>query len=777
MSGRQIFDAYLRQAMRHHAAGSYADAERICRDILRMDPRQADALHLLGVTLHRQGESEAGLRMVERSLKYRAGSPAALESKGVILRHLKRHREALASFERAVAAAPDHAPALNGRGTVLHALGRHQEALDSYTRAVASRPDFAEAYLNRGKTLNEVGRWQEAVDDFARAIAIQPSLVEAWFEQANANLALGRPHEALAGYDETIRLDPTHAEAYCKRGEVLYAGNQVSDALASFDQAIALKPEYAEAWNNRGAALNQLRQYGEARDSLTRALTLRPDYPEALLNLASLYYLTGDRSAATETIARCLAHHPMDLRARLTQIMLALPVISRSEAEGCAARDRYGALLRSLRDDLDRIAGLGQFADSIASFRPFYLAYQGEDVRGLQQLYGEVVTRISAARYGTASPLAARPRDDERVRVGIVSGYFCRHSVWRIPVQGWVSQLDRGRFAVFGYHTGDEHDDVTETASRLCDRFMEGPMAADQWRQVILADAPHVLIYPDIGMDAMAARLAAQRLARVQCNSLGHPVTSGYPTIDYYLSSAAMEPPDADACYTERLVRLPNLGVYYEPSALATIAVTRDELGLPEAVPVFWCGQSLFKFLPRHDDVFPRIMRAVGDCRFVFIEIHDVDGMTETFRERLAAAFDQHGLDASRYCVFLPRMDTARFVAAIGQCDVVLDSLGWSGFNSTLDGIVHDIPIVTMRGAFMRARHTSAILDLIGSTETIAATVDEYVAIAARLALDQDWRRAMGRRVAEGRHRLYRDREAVVALEAFLDRVARGGEA
>src|SRR5262249_28988235 len=141
------------------------------------------------------------------------------------------------------------------------------------------------------------------------------------------------------------------------------------------------------------------------------------------------------------------------------------------------------------------------------------------------------------------------------------------------------------------------------------DRFVQGPLPLDRWRQEILADAPHLLIYPGVGMDPISAQLAAQRLAPVQCNSWGHPDTSGFPTLDYYLSSDLMEPPDGQDHYTERLVRLPNLSIYSEPIEQPPASITRQDLGLRSTAIVYWCGQSLFKYLPQFDEVFPRIAR------------------------------------------------------------------------------------------------------------------------------------------------------------------------
>jgi predicted O-linked N-acetylglucosamine transferase (SPINDLY family) len=147
------------------------------------------------------------------------------------------------------------------------------------------------------------------------------------------------------------------------------------------------------------------------------------------------------------------------------------------------------------------------------------------------------------------------------------------------------------------------------------------------------------------------------------------------------------------------------------------------------------------------------------------------------FRARLDRAFRALGLDAADHCVFLPRLAPDRFVAAIGQCDVVLDSIGWSGCNSILESLVHDLPIVTLAGEMMRGRHSAAILAMMEIGETTARTIGEYVAIAAALGRSRASRAELSARIANGKHRLYRDRQCIEALEAFLDSAVRNGAA
>ena len=280
--------------------------------------------------------------------------------------------------------------------------------------------------------------------------------------------------------------------------------------------------------------------------------------------------------------------------------------------------------------------------------------------------------------------------------------------------------------------------------------------------------------YPELGMDPMAPRLAAQRLAPVQCVSWGHPETTGMTTIDYFLSSAAMEPPDGETHYTEHLVRLPNASIYYDEIESAPLPLDRPTIGLRPGATVYWSGQSLFKYLPQDDKVFAQIAAGAGDCQFVFIQYPGSARINELFRHRLDRAFADRGLNAAHHCVVLPRLDRRQFLAVIGLCDIVLDTIGWSGGNTTLESLAHSLPIVTLPGPLMRGRHTLAFLNGMDIGETIATTPDNYVAIAIRLAKDPAWRADIKRRVATNKHRIYRDRACITALEDFLERAARG---
>jgi protein O-GlcNAc transferase len=697
--------------------------------------------------------------------------PEALFNRGLSLLGARRSDEALACFDQILVLYPNVVEVLSARAIALAELGRYSEALTTYDRAIAIRPDYVDAHYNRALVLERLGRSEEALQACDRALAHAPTHLNALTNRSALLSTLGNHREALASADAALALKSDHVEALNNRGTALHRLGRNEEALTSYERALAIRPDFAEAGNNLGLALEAL---GRSEDALARydeTLAIRPDYLDALMNRGNCLMAMNRYEEALQNYRRVRTLDPRYAKARFAICAAQLPVLYTSDEEIDRQRALFEQHLKELRDDYERGA-VPNLIDGFGSHPPYYLAHQGRNDRVLQTIYGSLGCRLVAQRYPSV-PMREPPAPEEPVRVGFVSGFFWRHSVWKIPLKGWMTQLDRRRFRLFGYHTWPVIDSETQLAHAHCERFVQGPLSIERWRQEILADAPHILIYPEIGMDVDTIILAAQRLAPVQCTSWGHPQTSGYPTIDFFLSSDLMEPTDADDHYSEKLIRLPNLSYYYEPFGDVTPPLRREDIGLRPQATVFWCGRSLYTYLPEFDQVFARIAQAVPHSQFAFIEYPKGTHVTKQFSERLDRAFAALGLQYKDHCLFLRRLSQPEFSAAAGLCDIVLDSIGWSGANSTMESLPHSLPVVTMPGPMMRGRHAPAILAMMGVTETIAQTLDEYVRIATRLATEPEWRTLIRQKMGENRHRVYRDRACVVALEDFMDRAAR----
>ena len=136
---------------------------------------------------------------------------------------------------------------------------------------------------------------------------------------------------------------------------------------------------------------------------------------------------------------------------------------------------------------------------------------------------------------------------------------------------------------IYSYYTGNSTDPVTEQFREYSYKFYHIPNNLEAVAEQIFKDKLHILVYPEIGMNPPTMELAALRLAPIQCTAWGHPVTSGLPTIDYFLSSQLMEPENPQEHYSETLILLPNIGVAYpKPQDIPALVKTRADYDLPE---------------------------------------------------------------------------------------------------------------------------------------------------------------------------------------------------
>jgi protein O-GlcNAc transferase len=729
------------EGVRLHLEGKLDEAEAIYRRILVGQPQNSEALHLLGVIAYQRKQYEEAEDLISRAI--------------VCNKRIPDYR--------------------NNLGNVYLAQKLLDKAEECYRKALKLNPKYADARNNLGNVLREKGRLQESVDAYQKALRLNPTHPDIHNNLGMVLDALGRSAEAADHYREAIRLKPDFCDAYSNLAAALKNQGNLLDAIAAGSKALALDPSNAKSLLNMGNAHSQLGRIEEGIVYFRQALRFNPNLCEAHLNLGHSLREGGEKEEAAIHFQKALSLKPNSLPARLGNCIGLIPLLHDSVEEIAAVRQSYENNLERLGGEIDFTDAqvLNQAVQLVGTCQPFFLAYQGENDRRLQSLYGNLMVRIQSACYPSWSKRRSMPanKPGEPLRIGIVSGFYFFHSNWKIPIKGWVENLNRRDFQLFGYYTGHSVDDQTEIARRSFYQFFES-LSMEQWCDRICRDRLHVLIFPEIGMDALTVRLASLRLAPIQCTSWGHPDTSGLPTIDYYLSSDLMEPADAEDHYTEKLIRLPNLSIHYEPPSIEPARADRAYFGLRERTALFLCTQTLSKYLPQYDEVFPRIALGVGPCQFAFLGYPRTPRLGERFIRRLETAFARFGLKSADYVRLLPHLNPAHYRALNQIADVFLDSIGWSGCNSTLEALACDLPVVTMPGKLMRGRHTHAILKMMGLGETEARDIDEYVAIATRLGTDAEWRRHVSERVSGLKRLAYRDNACIHGLEEFLKKAA-----
>ncbi len=572
----------------------------------------------------------------------------------------------------------------------------------------------------------------KAFEFYQKAVAMDSTLAAAHHNLAVLYLERQCQAEAVHHLEQAINSDACLADSYSVLGMVRFGDEKFDEALALLEQAVAVRPGFAEAHFNRGIVLQQMGAYEQSIAAFEKASVCNPGFAPA----------------------RWLHK-------------LCLPMLYSHKDEIEVLRKRFCGNLEELIGSvpLQSPDQVDYAFDGIRSSTNFYLQYQGRNDLELQQKYGHWVHQIMSLRYPQWSCRrdTPPPGPGEKIRIGYISAFMNHHTVGTF-LTGWVENHNSDDFEVYCYHLGPKADDLTQHLRRHSHRFhhLSGNLEAAATQ--IASDQLHILVYNEIGMSVEAMLMAALRLAPVQCMGWGHPVTSGLPTIDHFLSSDLMEPENADHHYSENLIRLPNLSLCYHPPKLPQIPANRAFLGLPPDRFICLSSQSIYKYLPQHDEIYPLIAQKAPNAYFVFIS-HRNPHVTRLLNNRLKRAFDRYNLDFDHFCHFSPRLDAEAFVSLNMASDIFLDTFEWSGGKTTLEAISAGLPVVTCPGRFMRGRHAYAMLKRMEIEETIARDMNDYCTIVSRMANDNAYFRTVKMRFMDHRHKLYDDTSFLEELE------------
>lgn len=756
----------IAEGNRAEQEGRLSEACERYRKAVAAAPGYAQAHLNLGIGLEAIGDIDAAIGCHERALRNDPANPYANYNLGRLLYTRGALPRAEQLLRTALERRPDFPEAHVALSNVCDSQGNVAAAASALEDALRLRPDYAGALRNYGMVLGKLARWAEAEAALRRVVAADTSDADVFYWLGNALARQDKTDDAMGCYRRAVELRPEFAEAWCNLGNVLTDRGLRDDALRCLTKALEIRPDLPDALVGMGnvhAALNRLE---DAADCYRKALALDPGIPDAHVNLGHVLKDQGRAQDASECYRAALALKPDFAQARWSAAMCSIPAVREANDDLDRIRSKVAAELDSLDLWFDASRAAEGFR-AVGVQQPFWLAYQEEDNRDLLQRYGRLCARLMA-RWQDQQGIRPRERHGPgAIRVGIVSQYFRDHSVWNAIVKGWFQQLDRERFALSAFCLGSDQDAETLYARSRAARFERGAGGLRQWVETILDARPDVLIYPEIGMDPMTVKLASLRLAPVQAAAWGHPETTGLPTIDYYLSGEVLEPADAQAHYSERLVALPHLGCFVQPSGIETDTADFGEWGVEARTPLLLCPGTPFKYAPQHDWMFPEIAHQLGRCRFLFFT-HWTRGLSEKLRLRLAGAFSRSGLAFDQYAAFIPWQQKPAFHQLLKRADVFLDTIGFSGFNTALQAVQCGVPIVTREGRFMRGRLASGILKRTGLPELVARSEEDYVALAVKLARDTEYRKHICERIAASRHVLFEDVAPIRAMEAFL---------
>lgn len=720
-------DAFLRQ-------GALDEANNLLESMLEKTPCSRDLLlRLADIALVRKRPS-AALAYADRlvdldnadgdALFYKAKAELACGNTTVALQLINRLDRLLHGKT---------APFFLLKGSILAAAGDYRLAMDAFEAALAVDPHYVQAYHNLDYVLREHGNLQETLAVWKRRTSLTPDAPIAWMKLAEVSSALGEANEAQRCLERAVALDPGRPGAWHALGSLYAECRKFDKAKYCVEQAIALDSRQDEYLSLLGLVDNEL---GDTRSAL--AAMNPPGGPRV-------------------SFSRRLRH------------ALLLPQIYESREDLEFWRERYSEGLAAMHAALEHSCPASAEVFNLTQTN-FLLAYQGGDDLFLQSEYARLLRRLIVRTRPDLVERDRAPRNrGPRIKVAFVSSFFRECTIGHY-FRSWIGSLDPAKFEPMVIFTGGQPDAVTEAIAALAEKFVNHRGNSLQVATTIRELQPDIVVYPEIGMHSTNYMLANMRLAPVQCAAWGHPVTTGSDLVDYYFTCSRMEPPGSRGHYAENLLELPGVGTQYILPRPALENVSREAFSLALDSHLYVCPQSLFKIHPDNDALYLDILAADDRAVIVFFQSEHRQ-VTQSFSDRFTRAMADHGIPPRNQVKFLPRLNPVLFRSVLALADAVLDTVRWSGGNTSLDALSAGAPVVTLPGTFMRGRQSKAMLEILGVPELIAENSKDYVNIALRLAADAPYKEAITQRILANRGELFDRSEPLRALTLHLERI------
>ena len=571
----------------------------------------------------------------------------------------------------------------------------------------------------------------------------------------------GQLDVAAKFYKLFLSAAPNQTDALNNLGVCLIELDRPYEAISILSDALEHNALDPELLNNLGNALQKSMQIEEAVAKFELALKIQPNNVTILLNLSKNLLRLGDYYKALEHLKKARNLDPTNLGVALVD-SLALPVVYKSQEEIVTVRKRLESKLDEMEcrtwKILDPIATVGQ--------TNYFLAYQGSNDKEIQKRIAEIYLKSCPDLGFVADHCVSNQKiKKKRVKIGFVSTYLGNHTIGKL-FRGLIKGLDLKKFEIILFHLGSDRrakDEDLDALSSYVDDFALVPSQYSKGREIIANYEVDILYYMDIGMEPLGYFLAFSRLAPIQCVTWGHPVTTGIPNIDYFISWKINEPHDAKSHYSEELILFKGFSTYYSPPDYESLEYDRGQFGLNADENLYVCPQSLFKFHPSFDPILVDILCSDDRARIIIL-----DGQQKHWGQLLKNRFSLFDPALTNRITILPRLGGTDYLRLMKLADVILDTPVFCGGNSTLEALAAGKIVVTLPGNFMRGRLTSGIYIQLGLEDLIPNSPEAYVKLAVLLATDANERAKQAWRIKKRWPLIFNNTDTIQSHEKFF---------
>ncbi len=748
--------AYYNLAVLYRQLGRLEDAETVLRKALDKNPNWSDAWYLLGDILSGNGNIDESITCYEAALSINPNLEKAWFFAGNGYKLKKEYQKAESSYRRALELNPQFVECLNNLGIIYSQSGKPTKAVDCFDQAIRYQPNSAESHYNLGNAFYALGQKEKVISSYLKALDCRTDYFEPAVGMGRLYQENGDVKQALQWYQKAFRLKSESWEVIEQIGNVKRTSGDIAGALECYDRALEINPDAFSVYISMGNAFRNSKRMERAASAFQKALEIKPDSLIALNNMAIALTDIGKSEEAISLYEKMLEIR--DAFSTRVKKAMTLPVIYPSTNAMVKCRQTFVS-------EIERLLKTGTHIENPyreIGISNFILALHGFDERPIREMIASFYLSICPQLTWT-SPKLQKRRRNEKIKLGMVSRFLHDHTIGRL-YSGIIEKLDKNRFDIFIFRFQHRADAISRRIDRCAKKVAVLPPDIFKARERIADAELDILFYPEIGMDPLTYFIGFSRLAPVQCKR-GFQITMGIPAIDYFISSDAAEPPGAQQYYSEQLVRLKGTGYYYHRPGPPTEEPDRESFGLPENRTLYICTQSLFKLHPDFDPILAAVLEKDPQAVLILLE-----GMHSHWKELLVERFKENVPEIIDRIQFVPSQPRERFMSLHRLADAVIDTIHFSGGNTSLECFAWGIPVVTWPSGLLPGRLTYGFYKKMGLMDCVAWDQDSYVDIAYRLAHDLDWRSEVSRKIMERSVVLFENIEDIKELEHFFQK-------
>jgi protein O-GlcNAc transferase len=709
-----IVQDYLNKAIQYHRSGNLNEAANLYNEILKLDPKQYNAMQYLGIIESQLGNAETAIQLLTKASKIMPDSAEIHSNLGNVLRTNGKLDRAIESFQRAVKLNPNIPEVHNNLGIALQARGKYDKALSHYQRALELRTNWPEVNFYIGDIYLKLKNLNEAAIYFQRAAALKPNWAEAYFELAVVLEKQGRFEEAMNNYKKALEIKPDWAEINLNIGGILAKQGKQEEALQLFQLTESLRPDWAEPYYNQGNLLLAGSTLTKAAEKYKKALKLNPEWPEAANNLGNVLLKQGKTEEAILYFLKALG-----FRINIEDFLTNEP-------------DSYLFFPEKLADLLKNqvISGKQNYQGAYSNLlmaMQYYEQLTAEIYQPALKLFSDSCKDI--ARFKNYQ----NNKNPQRLKIGYISSDFRNHSCYWF-FQPLLAAHNPENVETFCYYNTFNSDNKTEELKSLAHNWYDVFSLSDiELAELIRSHQIDILVDLAVHTNNNRLRVFARNPSPIQVSWLGFPASTGLNTIDYRISDNYLTPENTTEYFTEKIINTDISHCYKPPEDAPPVGPLP---ALKNGYLTFASFNNLSKVSPFTVKLWAGILKRSEGSKLILKANQAKD---QEVMERLLKLFSENGIAENRI-EFLGRQETtASHLEIYNRVDIALDTYPYNGATTTLEALYMGVPVMSLAGDRVASRYGLSFLKTLQLDNLVAFSEDEYFKKADALATDLNY--------------------------------------